>query len=74
MAAQSFAGQPAAVKLGLLLTLYNSFVLIEELIIDRHGLAKFLPCYQIGNFCIYDGLVLAALGLAVFTLPRRRTT
>jgi hypothetical protein len=67
-----FADQPPAVKFGLALTLGNSFVLFEELVIDRNGLDRLLPLYRVGELCTYDALALALTLLGVYWLPGRR--
>ena len=72
MAIQPFAAQPIGVKCAVAVTFYNSFVLVEELIIDRHGLAKYLPLYRIGDICTYDGVALVAILLMVFVFPNRK--
>ena len=69
MAAQPFVTQPIGVKLAVAVTFYNSFVLLEEFVIDRHGLARYLPLYRVGDVCTYDGLALAIILLMVFVLP-----
>jgi hypothetical protein len=71
MTVQRFAEQPIGVKIGIALACFNSFVLLEELVIDRHGLAEFLPLYRIGNFCTYDVLALIAIIMTIFVLPGR---
>ncbi len=39
------------VKVAVALTFFNSWVLFEETIVDRHGLWRYLPFYKIGLFC-----------------------
>jgi len=41
-----FSAQSRLVKFAVGLTLFNTWVLFEETIIDRHGLWKYLPFYK----------------------------
>ena len=45
---------PWVVKIGVALTFFNSWVLFEETIVDRHGLWRYLPFYKVGLFCTWD--------------------
>ena len=54
MAKISFEEQPLIVKLAVLVTFYDAWVLFEELVIDRYGLWRYLPLYEKGLFCIWD--------------------
>ena len=72
MNVQRFVEQPVGVKIGVALACYNSVVLLEEFVVDRHGLAEFLPLYKIGNFCTYDALALFLIIGMIFVVPGRR--
>jgi hypothetical protein len=69
---QSFAEQPLGVKVGVALALMNSWVLFEEIGIDRNGWARFLPLYRVGRFCTYDVVAITLIAVMVFWFPRRR--
>ena len=56
-----FSQLPWLVKFSTLLSLFLAWVAFAELIIDRHGLDKYLPFYRVGNLCPYDVAVIAAL-------------
>jgi hypothetical protein len=53
---------PWIVKIAVALTFFNSWVLFEETIVDRHGLWRYMPFYKVGLFCAWD---LAALLIIV---------
>lgn len=53
------------------LAMYGAFVAVEELVIDRYHLDRFLPFYRVGNFCTYDAVAIVAILLVVFGFPRR---
>ncbi len=56
------------------MTFVNSWVIFEELVVDRHGLWRYVPFYRVGLFCTWDVLVLAVILLLVFLgiAPLRR--
>ena len=66
MARASFRDQPLVVKAAVFITFFNAWVLFEELVIDRHGLWRYLPFYKVGLFCVWDVLALAVIGLGLF--------
>ncbi|HYL65103.1 MAG TPA: hypothetical protein VE077_21015 [Candidatus Methylomirabilis sp.] len=71
---QSVLGmRPWIVKLGIGLTLLNSWILFEEIVVDRHGLWRYMPYYRVGDACVWD--LGATIAIAVFLLwPFRRST
>ena len=54
MTAAKVSKLPVLVYVAIALTFYNSFVLLEEFVIDRYGLAEHLPLYTVGHFCTWD--------------------
>ncbi len=65
--------QPIAVKVAVFITFFNAWILFEELVIDRHGLWRYLPFYRVGVLCIWDVLALVVISLGLFlcgTRPR----
>ena len=66
MARASLRDQPLVVKAAVFITFFNAWVLFEELVIDRHGLWRYLPFYKVGLFCVWDVLALAVIGLGLF--------
>jgi hypothetical protein len=45
---------PFLVRLAVALTLFNSWVLFEEIVVDRLGWWRYMPCYRVGRFCEWD--------------------
>jgi hypothetical protein len=45
---------PFLLRLAVALTLLNSWVLFEEIVVDRLGWWRFMPCYRVGRFCEWD--------------------
>ena len=52
-------------RIGLALTLFNSWVLFEEIIVDRLGWWRYMPCYQVGRFCEWDVAAIVGIVLTV---------
>ena len=67
-----FRNLPSLVQFASFLSLLLAWVLIEELVIDRYGLDRFLPLYRVGAFCVYDAVVVTALIVAWVLAVRRR--
>lgn len=67
----AFADLPRLSQFTSLATLFIGWIMVEELVIDRHGYDRFLPFYRVGNLCPYDFAV--ALGLAMTWMILRRS-
>lgn len=64
---------PLIVKIAITFTIFNSWVLFEETVIDCFGWSKYLPFYKIGYFCTYDFLAILVIVVGVwfhFRQPR----
>ncbi len=60
-------------QLGFALTLFNSWVLFEETVIDRLGWWQYMPCYRVGRFCEWDvGAIVVIMALWFFVFPWTR--
>jgi hypothetical protein len=62
------------VKIAIALTAINTWILFEEIVVDRHGLWRYMPFYRVGLFCAWDAAVLTVtlLLLLVNVAPFRR--
>jgi hypothetical protein len=56
---------PWILKISVALTFFNSWVIFEETVIDRHGLWRYMPFYHVGLFCTWDVLALSLIAPAV---------
>jgi hypothetical protein len=54
---------PGIAIIGIGLTLMNTWVLFEETVVDRFGLHKFMPLYQVGKPCIWDLAAVAVISM-----------
>jgi hypothetical protein len=74
MASSEEANTPRIVKIAIWLTFTNTWVLFEEIVVDRRGSSKHMPLYRVGQFCIWDVAAMAVLGWVVwraFRVQRR---
>ena len=62
------------VKIAIALTAINTWILFEEIVVDRHGLWHYMPFYRVGLFCAWDAAVLTVtlLLLLLSVAPFRR--
>ena len=66
----TFKSLPLIVRLATIANLFMAWVLFAELVIDRHGLDRFLPFYRVGEVCVWDLGVVGLLALAWWRLHR----
>jgi hypothetical protein len=52
---------PLTVKIAIAMTFINSWIIFEEIVVDRHGLWRYMPFYRVGLFCTWDVLALAVI-------------
>jgi hypothetical protein len=45
---------PLLLKVAVAVTFFNTWILFEETIIDRHGLWEYLPYYRVARLCAWD--------------------
>ena len=61
------------VKLGVAMSLFNSWVLFEETVVDRLGWWRYMPCYRVGRFCEWDvAAILVILIVSTIGYPASR--
>ncbi len=60
---------PFWVQVAVVLSFYNTWVMIEEFVIDRFGYWQYLPFYKKGIFCIWD--ILAFVMLVLFFYAKK---
>jgi len=61
MATFSFKQLPMIAKVGVGIAFYDAWWGIEEFLIDRHGLWRYMPYYRVGDPCVWD----LAVGLLI---------
>jgi len=66
----AFYQLPLWVRLAAPLTVFNTWVLIAEFVIDRYGLDDHLPFYRYGEVCLWDIGIMVGLGIAFVRASR----
>ena len=66
-----FKQLPLAVKIAVGLTFYNAWLLIEELLINRSGLWRYMPYYKVASACVWDLAVAVVITLALWRASTR---
>ncbi len=68
----SFKQLPLVVKIAVGVVFYNAWWSIEEFVIDRHGLWKYMPYYRVANPCLWDLAVGLIIVFVLWRLSRRQ--
>ena len=63
MGKMTFQQLPLVAKVGVGVAFYDAWWSIEEFLIDRHGLWRYMPYYRVGDPCVWD----VAVGLLIVT-------
>jgi hypothetical protein len=66
----SFAELPWLMRIVCGLALFNMWWSIEEFVIDRFGVWRFLPDYKVGQLCIWDLTVAVGISIMICLLSR----
>jgi hypothetical protein len=63
---------PRILKVAIVLTFFNTWVLFEETVVDRYGLWQYMPYYRVGKLCSWDvGAVVLITWLVWRTISRQ---
>ena len=57
---------PIIIKIAIILTFFNTWVMFEEFVIDRFGYWQYLPFYKKGIFCLWDIVFLLVATFLLF--------
>jgi hypothetical protein len=63
MGTLTFKQLPLIAKIAVGVAFLNTWVLFEEIVVDRQGLWRYMPFYRVGDLCVWD-LTVALLILA----------
>lgn len=66
-----FKRLPLIVKITAGVAFFNSWVLFEEIVVDRQGLWRYMPFYRVGDFCVWDLTVGLLILLGLWRLSYR---
>ena len=70
----SFQQLPLVVKIAIWVVFNNAWWSIEEFVIDRKGLWRYMPYYRVGNGCVWDLAVALIVGFAIWRASHRSST
>ena len=73
MATATERATPGIIRFAVWLTLMNTWVLFEEIVVDREGLSKYMPFYRVGRFCPWDVAAMLAFGFVVWRAFRNES-
>ena len=65
---------PTIVKVAVVVTFFNTWVLFEETVVDRYGLWQYMPYYRVARLCSWDIGAMVLLGFVVWRAFRRSTS
>jgi hypothetical protein len=68
----SFEQLPLGVKIAVGVVFFNAWVSLEEFVINRHGLWKYMPYYNVADACVWDLGVALIIAFAIWRVSRRR--
>ena len=68
----SFRQLPLVVKIAVWVAFNNAWWSIEEFVIDRQGLWKYMPYYRVANACVWDLAVGLITAFAIWHISRAR--
>lgn len=57
----AFYQLPLWVRIASALTIFNTWVLIAEFVIDRYGFDEYLPFYRYGDVCLWEVALIIVL-------------
>ena len=61
-----FKQLPLVIKIAVGVVFCNAWWSIEEFVIDRHGLWKYMPYYKVGDACVWDLAVATIITVAIW--------
>lgn len=71
MQAVSFKRLPLIAKVAVGMAFLNTWVLFEEIVVDRQGLWRYMPFYRVGDFCVWDLTVCILIAVWLWRLSAR---
>lgn len=71
MQSLAFRQLPWVVRIAVGVAFLNAWVNIEQLVIDRYGIWKYMPYYKVGDACVWDLSVSIIIVFAIWRASRR---
>lgn len=67
-----FKQLPLTAKIAVGVAFLNTWVLFEEIVVDRQGLWRYMPFYRVGDYCVWDLAVSLLIFFGLWRLSSRR--
>jgi hypothetical protein len=74
MGTLSFGQLPLIAKVAVGIAFYDAWWSIEEFVIDRYGLWRYMPYYRVSDPCVWDLAVAVLIAVGLWRLARQRGT
>ena len=74
MGTLSFGQLPMIAKVAIGIAFYDAWWSIEEFVIDRYGLWRYMPYYRVGDPCVWDLAVALLIAVGLWRLARQHGT
>jgi hypothetical protein len=71
MGTLAFRQLPLSIKIAVWVVFNNAWWSIEEFVIDRRGLSKYMPYYKVAAPCVWDLAVALVISLAIWRASAR---
>jgi len=72
MGTLSFGQLPTIAKVAVGIAFYDAWWSIEEFVIDRYGLWRYMPYYRVSDLCVWDLAVALLIIVGLWRLARQR--
>ena len=72
MGTLSFGQLPMIAKVAIGIAFYDAWWSIEEFVIDRYGLWRYMPYYRVGDPCVWVLAVALLIAVGLWRLARQR--
>ena len=70
----TFKQLPLVVKIAVGVVFNNAWWSIEEFVINRHGIWRYMPYYKVDDACIWDLMVAVVTSLAIWRASVREVS
>jgi len=65
-----FKQLPLVIKIAVWIAFFNAWVSIEEFVINRQGLWKYMPFYKVADACVWDLVVALIITVGLWRASR----
>ncbi len=66
-----FKQLPLVIKIAVWIAFFNAWLSIEEFVINREGLWRYMPFYKVADACVWDLVVALIITVGLWRASRR---